>query len=242
MISTLGTIDNPIRCDAPIGERRYLHQLVSETHGFIRYKRMGSFRVDGNILDGYAIMDLAGEKFVELYFDMYHPGHVEESIPSGFTRIDSEMLSDQVLSTMLDRPSIPSDLQEQIIISDRNHGYVEAKAQRLLLCGPLYYHTHDYFGHPRLHWNWIGILDASRQILEDFSGRLESNPIKVVDASIANQLLQTFHFDPNNSALIDSTVEPVLVCGTHTVTAETLQFWFQRSTLEVENPSELSVS
>ncbi len=232
MISTLGTIDNPIRCDAPIGERSYLHQLVSETHGFIRYKRMGSFRTEGNLLDGYAIMDLTGEKFVELYFDMYHPGHIEESVPSGFSRIDSEVLSDQVFAKMFDRPLPSSELQEQVIISDRSHGYVEAKAQRLLLCGPLYYHTHDYFGYPRLTWNWKGIVDASRQVLEDFLGRLESTPIKVVDASVANQLLKTFHFDADNAALIDSTMDPVLVCAKHRVTEEPLQFWFQRSTLE----------
>ena len=136
---------------------------------------------------------------------------------------------------MLDRPSIPSELQEQVVISERSHGYVESKAQRLLLCGPLYYHTHDYFGHPRINWNWIGIVDASRQLLEDFSGRLESNPIKVVDASVANQLLKTFHFDSDNTALIDATMDPVLVCAKHSVTEEPLQFWFQRSTLEGEN-------
>ena len=61
--------------------------------------------------------------------------------------------------------------------------------------------------------------------------------IKVVDASVANQLLKTFHFDADNSALIDSTMEPVLVCAKHSVTEEPLQFWFQRSTLEGENPS-----
>ena len=235
MTSTLGTMGNPIRCDKPIGERNYLHQLVSETHGFIRYKRMGSFCVEENILDGYAIMDLTGKKFVELYFDMYHPGYVEECIPVGFGRIDSEMIADQVSAKMSDRQPIPLDLQKQIVISDRNHGYVEAKAQRLLLCGPLYYHTHDYLGYPRINWNWIGIMDASRQILEGFSGRLESNPIKVADASVLNQLLKTFHFETGTSALIDSTTEPVLVCAKHSVTEEPLQFWFQRSTLETDN-------
>ena len=66
MISTLGTIDNPIRCHDPIGERNYLHQLVSETHGFIQYKRIGSFRTEDHLLDGYAILNLEGEQIADL--------------------------------------------------------------------------------------------------------------------------------------------------------------------------------
>ena len=154
MTSTLGTLDNPIRCHEPIGEWRYLHPLVSETHGFIRYKRMGSFRTEGNILDGYAIMDLTGAKFTELYFDMYHPDYVEESLPIGFRRIDSDVLEEQLFAKMFERPTVLSELRDPIVIDQQSHGYVEAKAQRLLLCGPLYYHVHDYFGYPRKDWNW----------------------------------------------------------------------------------------
>ena len=232
MTTTLGTIDNPIRCHEPIGEWRYLHQLVSETNGFIQYERMGSFRTEGNILDGYAIMDLTGAKLAELYFDMYHPDYVEESLPMGFRRIDSDVLEEQVFSKVFDRPTGASELRESIVIDQQSHGYVEAKAQRLLLCGPLYYRTHDYFGYPRKEWNWAEIIDAARQLVEEFAGRVENNPIKVVDASVANQLLKTFHFDSTDSDLIASTEDPVVVCAAHSVTEESLQLWFQRSTFE----------
>ena len=236
MSSTLGTIDNPIRCQDPRGEREYLEQLISETHGFIQYDRMGSFHTDGNILDGYAIMDLAGQKFAELYFDMYHPDHVEESLPDGYLRIDPDELSDQVFSKMRDWPRASEEMREQIVISEDSHGYILAKAQRLLLCGPLYYQSQDYFSLPRKEWNWIGIVDASRQLVEQFAGRLEGNPICVPNASTAGQLLQTFHFVAANNDILDSTDEPVIIDATHHVTEETLQFWFQRNTMEIDNP------
>ena len=230
MTLTLGTIRNPICCDGPIGERRYLDQLVSEVHGFIQYKRMGSFRTEGNIVVGYAIMNLTGQKITELYFDMYHPGHIEKSIPDGFRRIDQEELEEQLFTNVFDAPVVSSELQEQIIIDQQRHGYVIAKAQRLLLCGPLYYHTQDYFGHPRKGWNWAGIVDASRQLVEQWSGRLENRPICVPNAATASQMLQTFHFGSDNIESLDSTEASVLIKAKHQVTEESLQFWFQRST------------
>ena len=235
MTSNLGTIANPIRCEDPVGERSYLCQLVSEAHGFIQYTRMGSFRTERNLVDGYAITDLRGKKIAELYFDMYHPGYVEKALPKGFRRIDPSVLEEQLFAKMFGSSPDRSVMRDQIVISQESHGYVESKAQRLLLCGPLYYHSRDYFGYPRKDWGWLEIVDASMQLIEDYAGRLETHPIKVENALIANQMLQTFHFDAENSERIDSTVEPVLVCATHRVTAEALQFWFQRSTFEGEN-------
>lgn len=235
MASPLGTIGNPIRCAEPMGEWRYLSQLVSETHGFIQHVRIGSFQTEGVLLDGYAIMDLAGQKFAELYFDMYHPGYVENSVPAGFRQIDPKLLEDQLVAKMFAAPGMSSEIQAQISIGQENHGYVETKAQRLLLCGPLYYRSQDYFGYPRLDWNWKEIVDASKQLVEAFSGRLKSDPITVVNALIAEQLLKTFHFDCENIYSLDSAGEPVLLCATHSVTGEPLQFWFQRSTFEGDN-------
>lgn len=235
MSSALGTMDNPIRCHKPRGEREYLEQLVSETYGFIQYDRMGSFHTDGNILDGYAIMDLAGQRFAELYFDMYHPDHVEEDVPNGYRRIDPDELSDQVFSKMLDWPTASEEMQEQIVISEDSHGYILAKAQRLLLCGPLYYQSQDYFSNPRKKWNWFGIVDASRQLVAQFAGRLEGNPICVPDATTAGQLLQTFHFVSDNVDCLNSAEGPVIINARHHVTEELLQFWFQINMIGDDN-------
>lgn len=234
MLLALGTIGNPIRCHDPVGEWKYLHQLISETHGFIQYKRMGSFHTESSILDGYAIFNLQGDKFAELYFDMYHSEYIEELVPEGFQRIDPEVVENQLFEKMLASSRVTSNIHGQIVIGQDNHGYVEAKAQRLLLCGPLYYRTQDYFGYPHLDWNWAEIVDASRQLVEKFSGRLDSNPIIVSNAEIAKQLLKTFHFDSENAAVIDSTGKAELICATHIVTGEPLQFWFQSSTFVEE--------
>ena len=237
MSSTLGTIDNPIRCHQPIGERQYLDQLVSEIHGFIQYERMGSFRTGEDILDGYAIMDLAGQKFDELYFDMYHPDHVEMAVPDGYRRIDPDELEDQVFSKMFDWPIVPEEMKNEMVISEEGHGYVLAKTQRLLLCGPRYYQSHDYFSHPRKGWNWADIVDVSRQLVEQCAGRLESHPICVPNASTVDQFLRTVHFVSDNVDDLDSVEGPVIIAATHHVTGESLQFWFQRNTIEVTNPS-----
>ena len=124
-------------------------------------------------------------------------------------------------------------MREPIVIGEQSHGYVQTKAQRLLLCGPLYYHAHDYFGYPRKDWNWAGIMDAARQLVEEFAGRVENKPIKVVDALVVHQLLKTFHFDSINADLIDSR-RSVVVRAVHSVTEESLQFWFQRGTFGEE--------
>ena len=79
---------------------------------------------------------------------------------------------------------------------------------------------------------WVG--NGARQLVEEFAGRVENKPIKVGDASIANHLLKTFHFDAINADLIDSTEDSVVVRAVHSVTEESLQFWFQRSTFEEE--------
>ena len=51
---------------------------------------------------------------------------------------------------------------------------------------------------------------------------------------IHSSLLKTFHFDSENVAGIDSTGKAVLICATHIVTGEPLQFWFQGSTFVEE--------
>lgn len=80
----LGSTDNPVRCHNPNGERYYLARLVDPQGREIDYGRMGSFGAgpNGNILDGYAVT--VGDKKLEVYMDMYHPGYYEERPIPGF--------------------------------------------------------------------------------------------------------------------------------------------------------------
>ena len=232
MSAKLGTLDNPIRCENPSGERSYLEQLISTTHGFFQYQRMGCFAGGKKPIDGYSIMDLSGTKFTELYFDMYHPGYIEQEVPEGFTRIDPEELEEQLLTKMLDNLSSKKhkEMQDLITIDTANHGYVSSKAQQLLLCGPLYYQNNDYFNYPEMEWDLQGIMDACKQIVDDFAGRLQDHPIQVSSVETAEELLNTFHFTADNIELLRSTENAVLVVATHDVTDESLQLWFRCST------------
>jgi hypothetical protein len=48
-------------------------------------------------------------------------------------------------------------------------------------------------------------------------------------------LLKTFHFDSINGDVVDSTVEPIVMSAVHSMTEESLQFWFQRGRFGEDN-------
>lgn len=229
MEKKLGTIENPIRCEGPMGERSYLDQLISQTRGFLNYRRGGSLRTNGNTLDVYHLFDLSGEKVTELFFDMYHEGFTESDVPEGLVRIDQEELNRQVMKKTLSASfsEKAKEIRARFDIDESSHGYVMAKAQRLILCGPIYYQSHDHFGHPQRTWDLKGIVDASRQIAEDFAGRIQDHPIQVLSIEVADQLLKTFHFDAVNLESLESTEDPVLITAAHHVTQMPLRFWFK---------------
>jgi hypothetical protein len=83
-----GSQRNPVRAAMPAGEHAYLARLRCGDGRAPRFERIGSFGAGayGNILDGYHVDcgDSAPGK-VEVYMDMYHPGHVETRPVPGFT-------------------------------------------------------------------------------------------------------------------------------------------------------------
>ena len=78
---SLGTPTNPIRCDSPDGERRYLARLRLLNGKDISWRRVAS---TGRSPDGY-IMDMyKSSKGDILYLDMYHKGYSENQAPEGY--------------------------------------------------------------------------------------------------------------------------------------------------------------
>lgn len=85
----LGTKTNPVRCEAPRGERQYLSRLRCSDGNRPTFSRIGSFGLGpyGNILDGYRVK-CEGADEVTVFMDMYHEGYVEKEAVPGFTIVD----------------------------------------------------------------------------------------------------------------------------------------------------------
>lgn len=82
----LGSKENPIRCDSPIGEREYFSRLTGPNGEKILYYRVGSFdpAPDGHTLDGYEFGFEEGEYKYFVFMDMYHENYFENEPIEGF--------------------------------------------------------------------------------------------------------------------------------------------------------------
>ena len=82
----LGSMENPVKCHDPAGERHYLERL-RDTQDFksVSYKRIGSVSAPGssNLLDRYEVVTSRMQTST-IFFDMYHKRHVEMQPVPGF--------------------------------------------------------------------------------------------------------------------------------------------------------------
>lgn len=84
----LGSSRNPVRADAPAGQRAYLARLRCSDGTAPRFQRRGSVgpQVFGNIIDDYQVdCGTAAPGQVSVRMDLYHPGYVETRAVPGFT-------------------------------------------------------------------------------------------------------------------------------------------------------------
>lgn len=85
----LGSARNPIRAQAPQGQRAYLDRLRCADNSAPRYARIGNLGagVYGTIVDEYRVT-CPGSAAVTVVMDMYHRGHVEMKAVPGFTIVN----------------------------------------------------------------------------------------------------------------------------------------------------------
>jgi hypothetical protein len=86
----LGSQKNPIRVSMPAGQRAYLSRLRCSDGQPPVFVRTGNFGpgIYGSIIDGYDVKCPGASPAQSLIFmDMYHPDHVENAAPPGFTII-----------------------------------------------------------------------------------------------------------------------------------------------------------
>lgn len=232
----LGTKENPIRCEGPSGERQYLDQITASKAKLdftehIQYRRIGSFPVAGKILDNYEIKNLKGDVVGHLFFDMYHEGYTESKVPPDFTRLDEEALLSSTGFMNLESMELKFDrrnrLREQYgesTISTSSHGYVESKAQGLLVGGPQFYALHDFFGYPQGDWELLELLKASDALVSKLAGLYAEEPLVFSSVKVLKQFFKTWHFDVLNADKA-SNKEALVVSAVHEVTGEDLSYW-----------------
>ncbi|MCU0729736.1 MAG: hypothetical protein MUF41_06525, partial [Sphingopyxis sp.] len=84
----LGSPQNPVRAESPVGQRAYLSRLRCANGRAPTFSRAGNvgFGVFGNIVDRY-VVECAGSSpaTTMIDMDMYHPGHIERAAVPGFT-------------------------------------------------------------------------------------------------------------------------------------------------------------
>ena len=84
----LGSQRNPVRAAMPQGQHAYLARLRCSDGMAPKFVRIGNYGlgVYNNIIDGYSVdCGSAAPGKVEIFMDMYHPGHVETRPVPGFT-------------------------------------------------------------------------------------------------------------------------------------------------------------
>lgn len=82
----LGSIENPIRCEKPTGEREYLNRLRKFDGTTPLFRRAGSrlnISPKGPPIDMY-VSDDPGLRDIVLHFDMYHRNYIEKRPPEKF--------------------------------------------------------------------------------------------------------------------------------------------------------------
>ncbi len=84
----LGSRENPVRADTPIGQHQYLNRLRCENGNAPIFDRIGNFGlgVFGTIIDGYTVeCEGSAPASTIIYMDMYHEGYSEPEAVQGFT-------------------------------------------------------------------------------------------------------------------------------------------------------------
>ncbi len=211
LVSDLGSIDRPIRCDGPAGERGYLNRLCTPAGAHLRYRRRGSTFSESldTMTDVYDVCRLDGSEPFTLHFDMYNPDYQEPEVPPGLARIPDRP-EDEFGSFTTELWAAEAPLVAALGPHDvPRHAYMLTKIQRLLHEGPMLYAEADAFGCPGDVEDLHGLMVAA-DAMSTLHGLW---PDRALPASrhTAKALFETLHFVPDLSSWSES--------GTHRVAA-----------------------
>lgn len=228
---SLGSLENPIRCDGVQGEHDYLACLCGPGGVPITYAREGSVAGSpGHIYDLYAVSFAGSPDPIHLHFDMYAKGPREKRAPSGlclitdFLKPKSWERLGYMQEVIRDRfHGIAPDLPDQ-------YGYLYSKAASLLGRGPHVYAAMDFFHLPQQDWDLDGIVSCASQVVHELRGVNMDYPISVESVGVAEQFLATFHFKSDAPASQSpKTGVAFEVKAVHRVNATTIRLLFSRS-------------
>lgn len=198
MQNNLGSIENPVKCENPSGEIKYLDQLAGPNGERIFYKRLGSKKsqVDKSILDLYLLTspDFGFEK--EIYMNMYVEGYHEKKPIEGL-RIKKSFLAKQPWQDLkyFEKRELGIFGKENPDIHPK-YIYLWSKAGVLISCGPYIYAEFDAFGFPVTEWNLETIMIAAKAVVHDLKGSSNKCPLVFETMTDFERFIQVFHFEP----------------------------------------------
>ena len=196
-IHPLGSLENPIKCDGPQGERHYLSKLVTLNGRAIITSRQGhTLNSSEQIVDIYPIKNENGEIITVLYFDMYHKGYKEKKVPAPLKSINEFKKPQlfQKIDYLIRRKKIVYANKEEIEMPSK-YAYLWSKAGILLARGAYIYAMDDFFGLPDEDINEQHLISLTEQIVHQLGGSHPSNPLVVDNQKTLSDLLKTFHYN-----------------------------------------------
>ena len=224
----LGSLENPIKCEGPSGERAYLDRLLGPDNQFLTYKRIGSRGGRaGNVLDRYQIESLDRSFQQELYFDMYCNGYEEEEAPPLFSFIveDKENLNNE-FTQMIEKLRTLSDEYGRSECS--RFGYIWSKSKMIAHLGPMLYASRDAFAMPQKNFDLAELVRCCKDVRDHLNGAYQHQPIQFSSAQNITQFFKTIHYIVSVDELnkIDSTT-PQLLKIKHKMMQDETSVWVQ---------------
>jgi uncharacterized protein (TIGR02145 family) len=94
-------------------------------------------------------------------------------------------------------------------------GYIYSKATLLYYCGPYIYRINHDLGYPSVEWNLDDLIAGTEQIVTQFRGGSEFNPIVLKSIDDARKLFLTFGFEIANTFKLENEVNITKIIFKH---------------------------
>jgi hypothetical protein len=207
MENELGSFKNPIKCENPQGEIKYLKQLAGPNGERIVYKRIGSKknREDHVILDAYLLSSPDFDFEKQIFMNMYVKGYHEKKAIEGL-RIKNSFFAKQPWQDLKYFEERELDIfgKENPTIESK-YIYLWSKAGALISCGPYIYAEFDAFGFPNIEWNLELLMRYANNVVHDLKGSSNQCPLVFETITDFERFMKVFHFESKGEIVQNQT-------------------------------------
>lgn len=201
---SLGSEDNPIKCNGIEGEREYLQSLIGINGEPVTYKRVCSMRKKQykNVYDLYCLRDANDTVIKHLFLDMYHKD-ADYSAPDGFLFVEDYLSNFDFISL---------DFFKQFNGLSKEHMSIRAFLRELgkLLAFKEGYSRYRNYPSIKERYNiidlsnflWITeIENLCKSIIYELKGLFIDKPLEVESIDLLIQLLENIRYKIDDNHL-----------------------------------------